>query len=418
MTTSEFRKLVSEASNVTWFNSIEFDLKFPAVNQNKSFVGLSSLHKFSVQQISGWEKKDILPPEMKASIEFFKNLRTQLEAFINGYSSVEDGNSLTSHFKAIRNNIAAKNVSVFTYESPEVDFLINVYKENSQSSVGAYTYIIGDLNQNINSKDIFNGYLLAYEFVSKSKDLLRRLPAEKAALTQLRNNFENTLPELEQQLISHLKNIDEKYKDYVSQIDRFQIEKEKTYSDWFINAKGEASTFDKESKSKLVDLENTYQEKLKLEGPATYWSHRAKKLRRQGWIALIILVLLILIVCDSLSQLLWRTPEQIYSSFFNNDKSTAVRWAIVYVTLLSFVAYCVKALSKVMFSSFHLARDSEERHTLTYFYLSLLRESTIDSQEKQLIMQSLFSRADTGLLKEDSSPTMPNDLAKIFNQGR
>ena len=27
-----------------------------------------------------------------------------------------------------------------------------------------------------------------------------------------------------------------------------------------------------------------------------------------------------------------------------------------------------------------------------------------------LIIQSLFSRADTGLLKEDSSPTMPNDV--------
>ena len=72
-----------------------------------------------------------------------------------------------------------------------------------------------------------------------------------------------------------------------------------------------------------------------------------------------------------------------------------------------------------MFSSFHLARDSEERHTLTYFYLSLLKESEIDPEEKKLIMQSLFSRADTGLLKEDSSPTMPNDLVgKFFSSGK
>jgi hypothetical protein len=69
---------------------------------------------------------------------------------------------------------------------------------------------------------------------------------------------------------------------------------------------------------------------------------------------------------------------------------------------------------KVMFSSFHLARDCEERHTLTYFYLSLLKDSKVDDKDRQLIMQSLFSRAETSLLKEDSSPTMPNDMTSKF----
>jgi len=65
-----------------------------------------------------------------------------------------------------------------------------------------------------------------------------------------------------------------------------------------------------------------------------------------------------------------------------------------------------------MFSSFHLARDCEERHTLTYFYLSLLKDSKVENSDRPLIMQSLFSRADTGLLKEDSAPTMPNDVMR------
>ena len=70
-----------------------------------------------------------------------------------------------------------------------------------------------------------------------------------------------------------------------------------------------------------------------------------------------------------------------------------------------------------MFSSFHLARDCEERHTLTYFYLSLLKDSNVDENERQLIMQSLFSRAETGLLKDDSSPTMPSDaIGKIISK--
>lgn len=78
------------------------------------------------------------------------------------------------------------------------------------------------------------------------------------------------------------------------------------------------------------------------------------------------------------------------------------------------MAFCIKAITKVMFSSFHLSRDCEERYTLTYFYLSLLKESNIDAEEKKLIIQSLFSRAETGLLKEDGSPTMPNDVVGKF----
>lgn len=75
---------------------------------------------------------------------------------------------------------------------------------------------------------------------------------------------------------------------------------------------------------------------------------------------------------------------------------------------------------KIIFSAFHLARDSEERHTLTYFYLALLKDQNneITKEDRQLIMQALFSRSETGLLKDDSAPKMPNDiLTKLFGKG-
>ncbi|MDR1585213.1 MAG: hypothetical protein LBS07_03430 [Prevotellaceae bacterium] len=57
------------------------------------------------------------------------------------------------------------------------------------------------------------------------------------------------------------------------------------------------------------------------------------------------------------------------------------------------------------------------RQNITYFYLSLLKDSKVADSERQLIMQSLFSRADTGSLKEDSSPTMPNDyISKVMSK--
>ena len=67
------------------------------------------------------------------------------------------------------------------------------------------------------------------------------------------------------------------------------------------------------------------------------------------------------------------------------------------------------------FSSFHLSRDAEEREQLTHFYLALKKDTEINEQERQLILQSLFSRADTGLLKDDSSPTMPTSIIEKFS---
>ena len=63
-----------------------------------------------------------------------------------------------------------------------------------------------------------------------------------------------------------------------------------------------------------------------------------------------------------------------------------------------------------MFSSYHLARDAEERHTLTFFYLALIKDTEVNEEDRKMILQSLFSRTDTGLLKEDSSPTLPGGI--------
>ena len=35
-------------------------------------------------------------------------------------------------------------------------------------------------------------------------------------------------------------------------------------------------------------------------------------------------------------------------------------------------------------------------------------------KDKELIMQSLFSRTEIGLLKEDATPLMPNDIVGKF----
>jgi len=105
--------------------------------------------------------------------------------------------------------------------------------------------------------------------------------------------------------------------------------------------------------------------------------------------------------------LLWFTPEGLLESIFNGDKSKAIRWSFVFIIFVSIFFVVIRALLKFMFSNFHLARDAEEREKLTFLYISLLNKGDINADERNIVFQALFSRSDTGFLKEDSSPTMP-----------
>lgn len=85
-----------------------------------------------------------------------------------------------------------------------------------------------------------------------------------------------------------------------------------------------------------------------------------------------------------------------------------VRALILLGLLVSVVVYLIRFFFKMAISAFHLSRDARERAMLTYFYLSLLKnpDQAVPSDQRQVVFQALFSRADTGLLKSDG-PSMP-----------
>lgn len=86
---------------------------------------------------------------------------------------------------------------------------------------------------------------------------------------------------------------------------------------------------------------------------------------------------------------------------------TTVQGVILFGTFVAVYAYLLRVLSKLVFSAFHLMRDAEEREQLTYLYLSLSKEAEVDKESRDIILQALFSRTETGLLSSDSGPTMP-----------
>jgi hypothetical protein len=419
MTTQEFKEIIAGAKEVEWFKSVEVSFSFPYINETRTFKGLTAIYAYVSQEIAEWNGYEVnSSPDLRKSLDYFTNVKNQIEGFVNRQLN-EAPSTLNATWRRVVVVIEDMGNKPIPSDSPYTKFLVSVFKHQPEYLAGAYKYVVKASQYHVNDRNFMTGTLMAYEFERRDQtDLISRRDAEKKSLSQIRTKFSKYLSESENQVLDLLKNLSDKYDEYVKRIDELKTEKSQLFHSWFENTKGEEWKNWFEPATKVIsELEETYKQKLKLEEPALYWSARAKRLNKHGWTAMVVVVLLVGITTWSLGKILWNTPEQIYSSWFAGDKSAAIRWSIVYITLISFVAYCIKTITKVMFSSFHLARDCEERYTLTYFYLSLLKDSNVDEKDRQLIIQSLFSRAETGLLKDDSSPTMPNEsLGKFFNK--
>jgi hypothetical protein len=414
MTTKEFRKRISESKLPNWFNAVSVTINYPHIDFEIELVGLSSIHDFFSKQVEGWQEPSSLTGEFQQSLNHFRQLIQLIEQFLENCVNLEDENSISNQWNNTRSQICSQN-NYFTFDSEKSKFLIGLHLNHPEYYLGAYSYIIGQFRSS--DKNDFIGSLLAYEFDSKGiSELGKRVESERKSIKQLRNDFQNQINQTETQLTEHLTKSSKDYESYVTTIDKFKIEKEELFNSWYETTQNDFNIFDTDSKKKISELEKTYEEKLKLEKPAKYWQKKSTNYYAQGNRAKTLLFRIVGAACVLLAIILITSPDYIFNTVFDGNKVAIVRWSVVFITLLSLIAFAIRALSKYMFSSFHLARDAEERHTLTFFYLSLLKDTEVKDDDRKLILQSLFSRAETGLLKDESGPTMPsNDLtSKIF----
>lgn len=86
--------------------------------------------------------------------------------------------------------------------------------------------------------------------------------------------------------------------------------------------------------------------------------------------------------------------------------------SFILVSIISFFVYIIRVLIKIVMSNHHLATEYEQKAALTRFYQALTYAGTdIAQEERIIIIHSLFSRTETGLVKTDSS----NDVDAILS---
>ena len=164
------------------------------------------------------------------------------------------------------------------------------------------------------------------------------------------------------------------------------------------------------SESDLNELKKKYEEDLRYSPSVKYWQDAAEKYETQGkwWAGGLIVALVLGLICFAILFNSWLKGQAI------GVQLDTVQGVILFGAVLAIFAFLVRTFSRMTFSSFHLMRDAGERELLTHLYLSLISEKKMDESSRDIILQALFSRTETGLLTGDSSPTMPNLSAEAI----
>lgn len=418
MKAKDLKEKVIKSKNSDLLLGLRADFKFGYINYKKPIKGVLELNEYVNRQIDGWNKVENVPNTLLDSKQYFLRIKDQIREFINSLTEESNEAIINNKWETLINRfISGIGNYPLPFDTPQADFLIEIAKTKPDYFAGAFEFICKAQNNNINTsrfadKNFFFGSVLAYEFETKDfSEITQRKNSEKRSISLIRSHFEKHLSDSEHTLNQHIQKTENFSSDYVLRIDELRKEKEENFNKWFDNTKNETwGKWFADKLDKIEALEQTYETKLKLEKPARYWEKKSIKYYKEGNLVRWILTITVALSALFIGSVLIFAPDWIFTNIFKGNEISFVRWAIMFFTLISLITYAVRALTKYMFSAFHLARDAEERHTLTFFYLSLMKDSNVDEKDRQLIMQALFSRVETGLLQDDSSPTMPNDV--------
>lgn len=423
MDIKSFRKFVLESPIKEKLENIEVVLNYSYINSSVNLKGIQNIYKFILDQVKGWNSKDDLPSYFLESKKHFENLKSSLIGLTDFFDSEKNHqfDNQWNYFQdeLIRQRLNYRNsIYIFLYDCPEVDFLINIDKKKPTQFQGAIEFFTQPKINISNDRDYFSGVLAAYEFKSQEdSEILQRRHNEKISLSNIRTKYNDHIVEAEQQLNGFLSDAKDNLTNHFKTIDDLKEESNKIFKEWFNQESSNFEKFQNQANEKIFDLEDLYKQRLKLQAPAQYWKSRATNLKKESNKYLNWLVAISVLSAIFLFILLLSLGNGFYETAFS-DTLKGIKWSIILITIISFLAFAIKILSKMAFSSLHLSRDAEEREQLTHFYLALIKETEIKEEERQLILQSLFSRADTGLLKEDSSPTMPTSIIEKFSSGK
>ena len=366
-----------------------------ATNEPFSFASLAQLNRFLGDEVRFWEKQN--------------------KKFGEGGSSEEPHTyfNCANHLIGLKNFIDDQRPRLDDCSDEDLEQIISEITQYAHDNLSAYwlcrkhsfthTFVECNVEYGLESTHAFVEYaindsiswgtplqflgtMLAYEFFYKDRHIESRREGETRSLENLRS-----------QLFDEIKELGTNVEFNKKRGERQNLEQRTAFEEqmelW---------------KKEVTDLEQLYEEKLHLEKPAEYWSKTAAKHKKHGLAALWSLLVFSSIVLCALGYFFsdWLQGEGFPLSL------KTLQGVVLFGSFMAVFAFSIRILARLAFSSFHLMRDAEEREQLTYLYLSLSKTNPAEKESREIILRSLFSRSQTGLLTNETGPSIPAEIVQ------
>lgn len=416
MISQEAIEILNSFKEKEWVNKIPtLNINLPWCEVELNLTGINNILEFLNDQKIGWSNSTQSIGELTRSNDYFKNSLVEVISFLKR-NTANNADACTINWHTIQRDLEHAQTTrphIFTFDSPITIFIEKLASENPEIARMSMNFLSGQNGEEIRYRNNFVASLRTYLFQHPGLEILNdRAEMELSSLEEIRKSQHKKTLEYSQFISEQLQKNNHLVESYNQSFADLKKSSEEEFTNWFNGVNHQFEEFDKNTLQKIKDYEELYTNKLRLEAPAHYWNKRAEKLKKEGRKMLYWLIGFVSVCTLLLYMLLWHSPKDMLESIFTGDKGSAIRWSIVFIIFLSFVAYGIRVLAKAMFSAFHLARDAEEREQLTHVYLALQKDNAVTDADKALILQSIFSRADTGLLKDDSAPVMPSAVTE------
>ena len=297
---------------------------------------------------------------------------------------------------------------------------VNIYKELGYDRLKDYIQLVktpSNFSSYINdtNKQIVAMKFLLYKTDHHSPNRLTRDHSAETIYKMNSNHIKESLSEITKEKDDYISYMNTQKEDFKNYMDT----QKQDYNKWFSDTSNQINDFREEHSKKLVDIEKTYEAKLKIEEPAKFMLEQSEKYKKSFYLwccaivglTILLIGLLALIVSPQVSF----NDKLIIINVLSKDMP--VYSSIILLAMISLVVYVLRIFIKMAVSSKHLMEEYKQKYSLTYFYLSLVNNDNIEDEKSQnIILTSLFTKADTGLIKNDGSNEMDKTLLSLLTK--
>ena len=391
--------------------SSDYIIKF---DTNEEFFTFNELETIIASNFGYWNSiYDVAQNDFKSEWEKLKDRYNTIKNNIFELEELDIENinnqiyyNLTSSHESREPDIRVYLLSLDSPIDEDIEFwkirnFVSFYIRQTQNSLDEAIENFIHLLKNTN----YIGSYFSSNYQYKSYPAFYLLKEEFSNIKENISDFEaNIVTPITNKLKDISDNSEVQYKEITTFIEdkhnQIQIQYDEKVSE-FAEFKKSLDDWQKEKHEKIKALEDTYENKLSLEAPERLWKKRSKEhqLLAKKWTRFLIFAVIALIFAlVGLVIVLHLYLKSIQSEL------PFISESFILISVISFFIYIVRILIKIVMSNHHLATEYKQKAALTRFYQALTKAGTdIEKEERLIIINSLFSKVETGLVKTDTS---------------